>query len=138
MPIHNNSILSLDESNQEKREEIVLCIFRNSSVPLTDRQVMEKFGSQDPNSVRPAITNLINSGYIREVGNVICKVTNRQVRICTCCDAKLEPKIKQYIMNFNLDGSANKDEVLKIYNSIRNYLIEKFSKNNPKSNLKIK
>jgi hypothetical protein len=41
-------------------------------------------------------------------------------------------------MNFNLDGSANKDEVLKIYNVIRNYLIEKFNKNNPRSNLKLK
>ena len=138
MSIHNNSVLSLEESNPEKREEIVLGIFRDSLVPLTDRQVMEKFGSQDPNSVRPAITNLINNRYIHEVGNVICKVTNRQVRICTCCDSNTEPKIKQYIMNFNLDGSANKDEVLKIYNVIRNYLIEKFNKNNPRRNLKLK
>ncbi len=53
----------------------------------TDREIKEKMGLSDMNSVRPRITELIKSGHLEETDNTKCPVTNktvRKVRIVNC------------------------------------------------------
>ena len=48
---------------------------------LTDRQVMAHMRFTDMNAVRPRITELIDAGYLMEVGKVKCPVTGKTVRV---------------------------------------------------------
>jgi len=48
--------------------------------PATDRQVMVGLGFRDPNTVRPRITELIDSGLAIEVGSVRDHISNKTVR----------------------------------------------------------
>lgn len=47
----------------------------------TDRQVMAGLGFQDPNAVRPRVTELVQLGALREVGSTRCPVTGKTVRL---------------------------------------------------------
>ena len=59
---------------------------------LTDRDLMEVLGVTDPNLVRPEVTRLKQQGMISEIGKVICKRTNRSVRVVTAISRPLPPR----------------------------------------------
>lgn len=49
--------------------------------PWTDRQVAERLGYFDMNSVRPRITELVKMDLLEEAGAVKCQVTGKRVRL---------------------------------------------------------
>ena len=49
--------------------------------PQTDRELMGRFGTQDPNYVRPRITELKKLGLVIEVENVPDEITGKTVRV---------------------------------------------------------
>lgn len=84
--IHPNSIKAWRQGSAElfgQRHREILAVFRASKVFLmTDREVMAALGSQDPNRVRPRITELIKSGVLAEApGSTRCAVTGKTVRL---------------------------------------------------------
>jgi hypothetical protein len=50
---------------------------------MTDREMMERLGAEDPNLVRPEVTRLAQDGILRRTGDTTCPVTGRKVRIST-------------------------------------------------------
>jgi hypothetical protein len=58
----------------------------------TDRDVMAGLGYTDMNSVRPRITEAIDAGFLVEVGEKVCPVTRKTVRIV---DLSLDEKGKR-------------------------------------------
>jgi hypothetical protein len=67
------------------RRAIVLGLFQdNPAQAFTDREALARIypGSGDLNMVRPRITELVESGELREVGSVRCSVTGKTVRAC--------------------------------------------------------
>lgn len=81
--MHANSVAAFRDLDLGKREALVLASFALSSCPLTDREVMERMGFAEPNSVRPRITALIERGLLYESRSVRCPTTGRTVRTCT-------------------------------------------------------
>ena len=81
MRAHANSITAYQEEKPKlsKRATAVLAWISENG-PHTDREVMEGLGFQEPNSVRPRITELIEAGKLMEVGDVVCPVTHKRVR----------------------------------------------------------
>ena len=81
--IHENSSASYEDIQPELagRHKLVFEAFPAFDIALTDRQVKEKLGLPDMNSVRPRITELIRSGTLREVGSVKCPTTKKTVRV---------------------------------------------------------
>lgn len=49
--------------------------------PHTDREVMKGMGFTDMNSVRPRITELVDTGLLSQVGSKECPVTGKRVRV---------------------------------------------------------
>lgn len=47
----------------------------------TDREIVEGLGYRDMNAVRPRVTEGIDAGRIVEVGEKVCPVTGKTVRI---------------------------------------------------------
>lgn len=83
--IHDNSFEAwkdgwADGSFARRSERILRCLFY-SKQPMTDRQIKDRLGLEDMNSVRPRITELIADGYVREVGDTICEHTHKPVRL---------------------------------------------------------
>ena len=81
--IHPNSVQAYwqgDVSLFGKRHQQVIAALRAMGA-ATDREVMLRLGFQDPNSVRPRITELVEQGVIIEVGSATCPVTHKTVRI---------------------------------------------------------
>lgn len=82
MVMHQNSLTAyrceLDSLSARSRRiwEMLL-----DGVALTDRQVMRRLEFTDPNAVRPRITELIEEGWLREVGNVPDDITGKTVRL---------------------------------------------------------
>lgn len=64
-----------------RRAQLVLQAVREAGVPLTDRQVAGLLGFSDMNAVRPRITELIQRGYLAEVGRTLDAVTGKPVRL---------------------------------------------------------
>lgn len=88
---HENSRSSYRElgCDGSDRRALVLKFFRdNHPVAYTDRQVMDAIypGRGDLNLVRPRITELTESGHLREVGSVRCSVTGRMVRVSSATE----------------------------------------------------
>jgi hypothetical protein len=81
--IHANSVEAFRGLNKAGRRAAILGVYRNSSVPLTDREVAERLGFTDMNMVRPRITDLIDDKQVAEIYNVPDPVINRTVRCCT-------------------------------------------------------
>ena len=80
--IHKNSQDAYWEQRKKlsKRAEAIWQILIAHS-PLTDRQILDIMGLPDMNNVRPRITELIQMGFVEEVGNIKCKVTKKKVRV---------------------------------------------------------
>ena len=81
--VHPNSSQALRESAHElsQRAAAVLAVYRRASHPMTDRDVKCLLGFADMNAVRPRITELIESGLLRECGRVKDAVTGKMVRV---------------------------------------------------------
>lgn len=82
--IHSNSASAFSEEREtgrmSKRAAAILRWLNARPRPFTDREVMTGMGFQDPNQVRPRITELIHMGILEEVDSVKCPVTGKTVR----------------------------------------------------------
>lgn len=81
--VHANSHRAYNEEAKSigRRAAQVLEFFRNASVPMPDRRVMEALGFSDMNAVRPRITELIKAGLLREAGSTTDYITGKRVRL---------------------------------------------------------
>lgn len=80
--IHENSKQSYQDIKPElsgRRREIYLTMLQYMPV-ATDREIKDKMGLGDMNSVRPRITELIKSGHLEETNSTKCPITNKTVR----------------------------------------------------------
>lgn len=75
---HTNSFLSSREAEKYNRRQMILDCY--GSAILTDREVRDRCGFQDMNSVRPRITELVEEGFLVEGPSVKDEVTGRTVR----------------------------------------------------------
>ena len=87
--IRENSRSSYDDLKPElggRQKQIYMTMLNHMPV-ATDREIKDKMGLSDMNSVRPRITELIKSGHLEETESTKCPVTNktvRRVRIVNC------------------------------------------------------
>ncbi len=81
--MHANSLASYAMLRPEERKAAILAVYRGSTLPLSDRAVMEALGFSDGNAVKPRITELVDNGRLYECGTIKCPVTGRPVRVCT-------------------------------------------------------
>ena len=82
--VHENSRKAYHEELPvfSARELAIMDVFRESGgFAMTDRTVMQRMGFTDKNSVSPRITELIDAGYLMEVGKVKCPMTGKTVRV---------------------------------------------------------
>lgn len=82
--IHENSVLSNEDGKErlyELRRAKVLAALRSSPAPMTVREIMTYCGFEDPNAVRPRVTELLKDGALIEAGNVQCPITGRRVML---------------------------------------------------------
>jgi hypothetical protein len=80
--VHDNSKKTYREElkNFSDRAYDIYIYALEQGKALTDREIMEALDFKEPNAVRPRITELIQDGWMKEVGNVICTVTEKRVR----------------------------------------------------------
>lgn len=86
MSIHINSLRAFMQGSDElfgKRHRQIIGIFRRSPGPRTDREIMIALGFSDPNSCRPRITELVETGVLVEYGETECPITKKTVRLVT-------------------------------------------------------
>lgn len=81
--IHANSTAAFDSISTELdgRQRQVLSCFHGSGIALCDREVSRAL-HLEIYVVRPRITELIQAGYLFEVGSIKDPKTRRTVRIC--------------------------------------------------------
>lgn len=80
--VHPNSISSFEEITPKLsgRRKDVYGVIHRSGRKMTDREVKEALGVSDMNYVRPRITELVKLGYVVEVDDIKCHLTNKTVR----------------------------------------------------------
>lgn len=82
--IHENSKTSYEDHKKSGRRDglriSVFNVIRDSIEPITDREVMDILGENDPNNVRPEITRLKDDGLVCEGLKTKCKKTGKTVR----------------------------------------------------------
>jgi hypothetical protein len=82
--MHENSLEGYSAEQESgripTREQSVYACYTNGK-PLMDREVRDMLGMSDMNSVRPRITGLVKTGFLRECGKMKDPVTGRKVRI---------------------------------------------------------
>ena len=78
--VHSNSIVSYYQLKKAKRYRIILDLLEKTFVPLSDRQIKDKLGFSEMNSVRPRLNELINKGIVKESNNIKCFLTGKTVR----------------------------------------------------------
>lgn len=79
--MHLNSQLNAEDNNKlSKRCDLILAWIRMHG-PATDRQICEGLNMPDMNNVRPRCTELLDGGYLQEVGMRRDHVTGKPVRI---------------------------------------------------------
>lgn len=90
--MHSNSLAAYDELAGELSERCaeIMRAFGRDGKPLTDRDVLWRVKRSDMNSVRPRITELIQSGYLRECGSTKCPVTGKTVRLVEVKERQME------------------------------------------------
>ena len=85
MSVHVNSLIAYEaeKRNFSKREQLVYGYLTMCRTPQTDRAVRDALftPTADMNAVRPRISDLIKSGWVREVGKVKSNVTGKRVRM---------------------------------------------------------
>ena len=84
MTVHLNSLVAYyaEMEKFETRQKLIYGHVALSRVPLTDREIKnDLFGlTADKNTVSPRVTKLVEKGWLREVGKVVCPTTNKKVR----------------------------------------------------------
>lgn len=82
MTVHEHSIAAYygEMPKLSRRARIILAWFVEHG-PATDRECMKALKFTDMNSVRPRITELIDAEKLIEVGQRICPVTHKKVRV---------------------------------------------------------
>ena len=82
---HNMRWNSLEAHQVEKqkfpsrKEKIISFLYKHGR--STERQIMLGLGFTDMNSIRPRVTEMINSGELKELGTSVNPVTKRKCRI---------------------------------------------------------
>jgi hypothetical protein len=79
--MHRNSIAASDGIDRTSRWDEVLAALRRIGHAASDREIATALGKTDLNYARPRITELIDAGVLSEVGDVVCPVTGRTVRM---------------------------------------------------------
>lgn len=80
--IHEHSIAAYhSELPKLSRRAAAIIAWLELHPARTDREVMNGMGFSDMNSVRPRITEAIERGFLVEVGERVCPVTGKTVRI---------------------------------------------------------
>jgi predicted HTH transcriptional regulator len=80
--IHANSIAAYrSEQPRISRRAQQIIAWLEIHPRKTDREIMQGMGFSDMNSVRPRVTELVDSGRLVEVGEKVCPVTRKTVRI---------------------------------------------------------
>lgn len=89
--IHQHSIEAYhSEADKLSRRAWLVLAWIDMHGPATDREVMQGMGFQEPNSVRPRITELIGAGLLIEKASKRCPVTGKTVRIVSMPPRQLE------------------------------------------------
>lgn len=85
MTAHAHSIAALQEGRAAgilgRRATLILMRLRQAGRPLTDRDLMVACGMSDPNAVRPRITEMVQDGWLAEVGSTRDPFTGKTVRL---------------------------------------------------------
>ena len=68
--MHRNSLEAYHAIDINEREGMILSVLEDAQRPMTDRQIMENLGFNDPNKVRPRITDLIKKGILLECASI--------------------------------------------------------------------
>lgn len=92
--MHANSLAAFYQGQTDlfnKREVEILKAFRNKG-PMTDREVMFELCFEDPNAVRPRISDLIDDGVLVQIGDKPDPITGRTVRIVRLRDDPRKPQ----------------------------------------------
>lgn len=79
--MHANSLEAYATVELSDRARKILAIYKASTVALTDREVAERLGFKDMNSVRPFIARLIDDQLLAETGKTKCATTGKTVRL---------------------------------------------------------
>ena len=66
-----------------RRSDAILKVYRNYTRPLVDREVMNELGFNDPNTVRPRITEMISKNILKQVDTRRDGITGKLVRLVT-------------------------------------------------------
>lgn len=93
--MHANSLGCWHDLDTSEREALVLSVYAKSSVPLTDKEVMERLGFTDPNRVRPRCTGLRDAGVLKECGKAIDPESRKTVR--TMCLAARQTTLAEAV-----------------------------------------
>ena len=80
MAIHANSLAAFASLGLGERRAVVLSIYADSDVPLTDRQAAARIEGAEFGNVKPRITDLVTDQFLYEVDSVICEHSGRRVR----------------------------------------------------------
>jgi len=80
--VHHNSVLSYEQFAEilDARRRQVVDHYRSSG-PSTDRETMTALGFVDMNSVRWAVTRMVQAGVLEETSSRLDPLTNRTVRV---------------------------------------------------------
>lgn len=54
-----------DQVNRAKRVQAIVEVMTEYGLPMTARMIMAKLGTQDPNNVRPRLTEMTKDGIVR-------------------------------------------------------------------------
>lgn len=84
--MHKNSLKAYKEEKPKlsRRANEIYEFIKHSKQSHTDRDIMHALWFDEPNQVRPRITELLKIGLIQEDGNIKDKKTNKTVRKVKC------------------------------------------------------
>ena len=95
--MHVNSLLAYYEGQKEfsKREMMILGWLLMNPGAWTDRQIKTGLEQADMNGVRPRINELIESKALEVVGDTVCPVTGKTVRMVKISETFLSGNLKR-------------------------------------------
>lgn len=81
--MHANSLAAFreDADKLSAREMLILDLLVRRRGGFTDREIMVALGFSEPNTVRPRVTELIDAGFVTEIGSRRCSTTGKTVRV---------------------------------------------------------
>lgn len=84
--MHAHSLQSYRSLDTSSRRALILSLLETARRPVTDRELLAELvarghlPSEDPNLVRPRLTEMVQDGTIRECAPRRCRVTGKTVR----------------------------------------------------------